>query len=200
MTSYNAAMQLRATVGIHDKSNRAKSKAFAKKPTCELLSDFYLSNTPAKELLDVGYWSKTITTIATQIEKKQFYCALIVRDIEKVSNEELKNNLEKLLVFSRMKAGWDGYQAEEISIELIKKARDILVELYKQPEIFPTAAGTIQLEYDGPNNSYLEFQLHEEGQVDLFFVISKGKEHTERIDMEGKKINTSIMAFYEQYF
>lgn len=66
--------------------------------------------------------------------------------------------------------GWNGYGAKKFSSELIDFVREILDCLPIQPEIFPTANDSIQLEYHKDNDSYLEFEVKSGKCVSMYLV------------------------------
>lgn len=82
-------------------------------------------------------------------------------DTDKVIEEiNLLGNIEKLNSFLELKEGWDGYNAEPISKEVVEKAKEILTQLPYQPkDIFAVATGNIQMEFDKGNNKYLEITV-----------------------------------------
>ena len=79
--------------------------------------------------------------------------------VDKVFSLELKENLKKLDEISSLKKNWNVNQAKPIRKKIIKRSKVLVIDLDKQPQIFPTANESIQIEYDGINNSYLEFQI-----------------------------------------
>ena len=48
--------------------------------------------------------------------------------------------------------------------------------LANQPQVFPTANNSIQIEYDGENGSYLEFQISNKKAIEYFKVDKQGTE------------------------
>ena len=80
----------------------------------------------------------------------------------------LHDNLEKLKRISAFNYNWDGYGAEPLPEYLITSASKLIRNLRIQPEIFPTADGTIQLEYEKDNGDYLEIQISCNGRCEVF--------------------------------
>ena len=76
--------------------------------------------------------------------------------------DKLKENLDKLNTIADFKDDWNGYRAIHFSSELINKAKNILLNLHEQPDLFPTGRQSIQLEYHSTNGNYLEFEIFEE--------------------------------------
>lgn len=55
---------------------------------------------------------------------------------------------------------WNGYNAPPIPQSVLTLCRDIVMILDPQPNIFPTARRTIQMEYELSDRSYLEFEIY----------------------------------------
>ena len=113
-----------------------------------------------------------------------------------VLNDELLFSLRRLSEISSLKDGWDGNGASAFSTKLIEKVNRILLFLDVQPEVFPTADDSIQLEYDGPNKSYLEFQIFETGDVEVFCINRDGSEKEWSIKSDIKSLNGVVKDFY----
>ena len=75
--------------------------------------------------------------------------------------DKLKENLDKLNTIADFKDDWNGYRAIHFSSELINKAKNIILNLDEQPDLFPTAQPSIQLEYER-NDNYLEINIFED--------------------------------------
>ena len=113
--------------------------------------------------------------------------------------DELTHNLDKLERIATLGHNWNGYGAEPLSAKLILQARNLLYELYIQPEIFPTAAGTIQLEYEKDNGDYLEFQLNKNGRCECFRTFG-GNEEYFYVPEIPETINDIVEDFYGRSF
>lgn len=111
-------------------------------------------------------------------------------------DEALNENLRTVLQISHLEENWNEYGAGPFSSELIYKVESILLRLKKQPEVFPTAAGSIQLEYDGDNGSYLEFQIYDNKPSEVFRIDRSGEKHTWTMDPTAGKINEVVRRFY----
>ena len=77
-------------------------------------------------------------------------------------SEKLSRNLDRLWGISELGEDWNGYGAAPIPREVIEEVRDIILSLEEQPQIFPTADKSIQLEYELPDKSYLEIDVYED--------------------------------------
>ena len=107
----------------------------------------------------------------------------------------LLDNIKKLNRFSSFKENWDGYGAEPLPEELIASAGELIKKLLIQPEIFPTADGTIQFEYEKENGDYLEFQFTGNGTCEVFRRIHGIEEYFNAPD-NCNSINAISEAFY----
>ena len=61
------------------------------------------------------------------------------------------HNLTKLTQIAMLNDNWDGYGAEPIPYSTLSRVKHLIHALHVQPEIFPTASGTIQIEYEKDN-------------------------------------------------
>lgn len=116
---------------------------------------------------------------------------------EKRQNEDVRSfNFEKLKVISELQENWNGNGAPVFSKELIEKVGQILQALKIQPEIFPTALSTIQLEYDNARKDHLEIEIGEADTAEIFMVSYDGRESFEEIPVNAESINQFVEAFY----
>lgn len=95
----------------------------------------------------------------------------------------LEYNLNKVDEMYKFKKNWNLYGANPIPKETLDLTKKVLKELTMQPEVFPTGASTIQLEYEKGNN-YLEIELCE-NSLSLFMLNEKDKD------------SFSIKSYYE---
>ena len=105
------------------------------------------------------------------------------------------SNLKKLDVISNLNDNWDGYGAKPLQKKLIALTADLIRKLYIQPEIFPTADGTIQLEFEKDNGDYLEFQFSGKGLCDVFRLRGDNEEYFKSHD-DSSSINHLVEEFY----
>ena len=87
-------------------------------------------------------------------------------------SEKERANLEKLDSFYALKKDWNLYNADPVPDQVIDYSKEILQKLIKQPdEIFPTAAKSIQFEYDNEILcNHLEFDIRDYYDEDGFYV------------------------------
>lgn len=117
--------------------------------------------------------------------------------VEKLSmNNEKINNLEKLEKIAKLENGWDGENAKAFDSKLIQRVRNIIMHLDNQPEIFPTACDTIQIEYDRDDGSYLEIEISDSDEASLFSIDSSGVETSSVIEPIPQTINKAVSYFY----
>ncbi|MCR5097982.1 MAG: type II toxin-antitoxin system Phd/YefM family antitoxin [Lachnospiraceae bacterium] len=105
-------------------------------------------------------------------------------------------NMNRLEVFKSFKDGWNGYDAGAFDPKLIDKVRDILEKQDIQPEIFPTALGTIQLEYDNSRGDHMEIEVGMEKKTEVFTVLNTGQIITDEIDSDARAIRKMVGVFY----
>jgi len=106
-------------------------------------------------------------------------------------------NLEKIEKIKILPKNWNGNGAENFSKNLISIIRNLVLDLKIQPELFPTADDSIQIEYEKENGDYLEILVSENNKFD-FFQIKNKIETTGKIDSSSEKINEMIGEFYGQ--
>ena len=105
------------------------------------------------------------------------------------------HNLTKLTQIAMLNDNWDGYGAEPIPYSTLSMAKHLIHALHVQPEIFPTAAGTIQIEYEKDNGDYLEFQFTGEGACEVFRCIGNNEEYFHSLD-NPEALNSIVEDFY----
>ena len=106
-------------------------------------------------------------------------------------------NLTKLQRIAQLKDNWDGYGAEHFSEQLINHANSLIRRLYIQPEIFPIADGSLQIEYEKDNGDYLEFQFTGNGSCEGF-MLKNGSEKYFHSQDNYRSINAHVEDFYGQ--
>lgn len=111
-------------------------------------------------------------------------------------NNDILDNINKLEQISKLQDNWDGDNAKAFSTKLIEKINALLIGLKIQPEIFPTACDTIQLEYEKDDGSYLEFEIAENGNAKIFMLDSKGDEKHFSVEANLEEINKVVNSFY----
>lgn len=108
----------------------------------------------------------------------------------------IEKNLRKLDRISEFQNGWNGYDAKKFSGRLINNAKNTVFSLIYQPELFPTAKNTIQLEYDGPNDTYLEFEIDETDNIGVFSIDKNGNEKYQIVKRNAETLNQMVKELY----
>ena len=118
------------------------------------------------------------------------------KTIDAVSGDIQNDNLTKLDVISTLKDGWNGNEAPAIPEIVISRVRDLIKEMYIQPEVFPTALRSIQLEFDNSRRDHMEIEIGESSEAEVFIVLYNGEEHLETIEVNSEVINRKVRTFY----
>ncbi len=113
-----------------------------------------------------------------------------------VINEEKVYNLNKLDKIAELQDNWNNNDAAAFSENLIRKVKYLVSYLDIQPEIFPTACDTLQLEYDKIDGSHLEIEIGEYIDAEIFLVKSNGDEKFYTIKSDLETINKVVKEFY----
>lgn len=111
---------------------------------------------------------------------------------------KLHFNLNKLIYLSDFEYNWNGNGADRISQSLLNKLWYIVCSLDRQPELFPTASNSIQLEYDGPDNTYLEIEItdSEDTEVEVYQIDKNGVDNYFNTILDPDVINKLVDDFY----
>ncbi len=107
---------------------------------------------------------------------------------------------EALRNIATLKPNWNYNGAPAFSRELIDKCEDILEKLPVDPFVCPTAAGSIQFEYNNKNDDYLEFEIYED-RVEMFKFTKEKEEEVEELitgyDTKERMIEI-VLDFYKK--
>lgn len=112
-----------------------------------------------------------------------------------MSNSKLKNNIKKLDSFLKLQYNWNGNGAIPPSEELVNRIKNLLLNLSVQPDVFPTANNSIQIEYEQGEDKYLEFEIFEDGNVTMY-KIDNGIETEEEFNFGLQEIEKNVRSFY----
>lgn len=117
--------------------------------------------------------------------------------VEKVViSEEKLENLKKIETIALLQDDWNANGAKAFSASLITKVRNLIMFLKIQPEVFPTACESLQLEYDKADGSHMEIELTESEEAEVFVVDNKGCESIINISASIEAINKVVSDFY----
>lgn len=114
-----------------------------------------------------------------------------------IINEEKMYNLKKIDQIALLKDDWNGNKAQGFSEELLSEVRKVITSLDIQPELFPTACDSIQLEYEKEDGSYLEIEIVLKDKWKVFEIDNKGEEVYFSIPADISSINKVVNGFYE---
>ena len=128
--------------------------------------------------------------------------ARAVQDGKKTSENSIRfgtsrsHNLEKLDSIRSMKDNWNGNGAPAIPKTVTDRVEQLINGLSIQPEIFPTALGTIQLEYDNSRRDHMEIEIDGSDIAEVFVVRFNGEESYADIQVSIDSINSIAGDFY----
>lgn len=115
--------------------------------------------------------------------------------VEKVYSPALIANLRKLDEIQSLPKNWNGNGAPKISRSLINKTKALIINLENQPQLFPTANDSIQIEYEGKDGSYLEFQISKKKKIEFFRIDRQGVETTGFIPYSSYTVRKMVEEF-----
>ena len=108
---------------------------------------------------------------------KQFVSSQSNIPVKTISNlSSWERNCMKLDEIKKLRKNWNGYGANSFSSSVIQNVQKLIWNLPYQPQIFPVADGSIQLEFNGKHNSYLEIQIYKDGSGSAYCRDSDGTE------------------------
>lgn len=113
-----------------------------------------------------------------------------------IINEEKLENLKKIDVIASLQDDWNANGAKAFSNSLINKVRDLVMFLKIQPEVFPTACESLQLEYDKEDGTHMEIEITESEIAEVFLIDNKGHEKISNISVSIDSINKVVSEFY----
>lgn len=88
---------------------------------------------------------------------------------------------------------WNGYGAEPFSNSLVNLVRGIIMRLPVEPEVFPTARKSIQLEYS-QNGEYIEFEIFSLDRVEMY--VEHSDDSYEERTIVSSEIIKEVGKFY----
>ena len=105
--------------------------------------------------------------------------------------------MDRISVFERLGDNWNGNGAKAFERKLIERVREIVGDLEIQPEIFPSAAGSIELEYGNSRRDFMGIGIGNDDKAEVFIVMYNSEEIFETIDATADAINERVKKFYE---
>ena len=126
------------------------------------------------------------------------YASAMKKPLSKNENttELLEFNKKKLSSIRDFKDNWNGNGAPAFSDSLIDKIETLIEGLDIQPEIFPTALGTIQLEYDNSRKDHMEIEIGEDDIAEIYLIRFNGEEVYDNISVSRESINERTFSFF----
>lgn len=109
-----------------------------------------------------------------------------------------EHNIEKICSIDSLKNNWNGNGAPAMSSILVDTVEALINKLVIQPEIFPTALGTIQLEYDNARRDHMEIEIGKSELAEVFIVKTDGEELHDSIAVNAEDINSRVAEFYDR--
>ncbi len=128
------------------------------------------------------------------VSRLEAYASLF--DVLVSTGSILDDNMDKLEVIRRLKDGWNGNGAPAFSDEIVDKVVGLVKGVSLQPEIFPTALNTIQLEYDNSRHDHMEIDVGESDVAQIYIFMRNGEERYEEITVDAKKVDRRVKEFY----
>ena len=114
-----------------------------------------------------------------------------------VLNHAQQENLRKLEQISLLADNWDGNGSKAFDKQLIAKVKDLIGVLYVQPEIFPLSYGSIQMEYEKEDDSYLEIEINLNDTWDVFELNENGEESAFSVAADAEVVNKVAKDFMQ---
>ena len=107
---------------------------------------------------------------------------------------DLLRSYDTLAEIRALPDNWNGNGAPRFSPRLLDRICGIVETLPRQPDIFPTANDSIQLEYENSRGDYLEFEIFEDGRIKEFLCEAQGS-RTQIVRQEA--LGETVRRFYE---
>ena len=117
----------------------------------------------------------------------------IIKQMDSIKTD----NLNKLDLIQGLKPGWNGNDTPAFTDSVIKKVHRIIEKIIIQPELFPTALGAIQLEYDNSRCDHMEIEINDSDVAEIFTVKYSGEDSFESIPATPEAINKKVGEFYK---
>ena len=114
-----------------------------------------------------------------------------------VLNHAQQENLRKLEQISLLADNWDGNWSKAFDKQLIAKVKDLIGVLDVQPEIFPLSYGSIQMEYEKEDDSYMEIEINLNDTWDVFELNENGEESAFSVAADAEVVNKVAKDFMQ---
>lgn len=121
-----------------------------------------------------------------------------LRHKKMLNRRKKERNLQTIEDFLLLGENWNGNHAPPFNNVLIEATQDIIKNIREdQPDIFPTARESIQLEYEKENEDYLELEVFKDKIIVLMIINDEETEYDISLT-DFQKINAIIGDFYER--
>ena len=112
------------------------------------------------------------------------------------SDKQLEENLENLKAISKFKKNWN-YGADPFPGDFIRWIRIILLNIDIQPQMFPTAAGSIVFKYEEyTDDQYLQFDLNINRNITMFYTNADGSHVIQNDNVLPQDISEIVDKFF----
>jgi len=119
-----------------------------------------------------------------------------INDYFSINSKYHSELMKKLIEIEKLNNNWNGFGAAEFSSELINRSKDFLAQVVSMSpviSIFPTASGSIQIEWE-KENKYAEAEIFSD-HVKIY----SEKNNEEVINLSFDNINDSASQFMSLY-
>ena len=152
--------------------------------------------------------AKNRTTVVNEREKTNTQSIAIGENAESyIDIQEMIDGIitpqseakKRLAEIAKLSTNWNEHGAEGFSAAQIERVSRMIDSLPVVPEIYPTAIGAIQIEYQKKDGSYLEFEIYE-NSVNQYMIDKNGNEYEQTItDLSRiyRDVVQAVVDFYE---
>ena len=105
------------------------------------------------------------------------------------------NNLARLDEYKELANNWNENGAKPFSVVFIESVKEMIRNLSVQPDVFPTARDSIQLEYEDMSGEYLELEVFED-RIATLYMSADGEEEEEIIGLNKEDIDKVVSKFH----
>lgn len=111
-------------------------------------------------------------------------------------NMRHSDTIKRLQSFLELNENWNGYGACVFSHQLVQRAIEIVQLFPVQPEVYPISNGSIQFEFEKPHGEYLEFEIGESQNINVFRITAEGSEQEYQTSLNTEEIVKMVKDFY----
>ncbi len=118
---------------------------------------------------------------------------------DNMTDSEYFENIGILNEFLTLEDDWDDYGSLAPSKDIVMFVMTILSKLPKQPDVFPTPEGHVQLEYAIGKNRHLNIEFISESKFSIFEMFEDRKARKDFYSYDLQILNDRIRRFYGTY-